>query len=118
MLDYDYLERLARSAGLWDGVATYLAMVSSYVNEFRGEGLSLPKGVLQAARFSTSNLEFKRKFLRVPLFPHAASFLASEWKKLFLDGKFRSALRLSLFPSLAVAAALELKLTGNDKGIW
>jgi len=27
-------------------------------------------------------------------------------------------LRLSLLPGLAVTAALEMKLTGSDKGIW
>jgi Uncharacterised nucleotidyltransferase len=117
-LDYSYLERLARSTGLWDGVATYLTMVSNYVSNFRGKELPLPASITEGARFDTANLEFRRKFLRVPLFPHGASFFATEWKKLFLSGELRNALRLSLLPSLAVAAAVELKLTGNDKGIW
>jgi hypothetical protein len=42
----------------------------------------------------------------------------SEWKKLLLNGELQSTLRLSLLPGLATAAALELKLTGSDKGIW
>jgi hypothetical protein len=37
---------------------------------------------------------------------------------LVLNGNIRSTLRLSLLPGLATAAALELKLTGSDKGIW
>jgi hypothetical protein len=38
--------------------------------------------------------------------------------RLLLNGEIRNTLRLSLLPGLATAAALELKLTGSDKGIW
>lgn len=117
-IDYGYLESLARAAGLWDGVATYLAMVSNYVKSYRGTDLPLPPAISSAARFDTKHLPVRRKFLRVPLFPHGASFYAAEWKKLLFKGEFRNTLRLSLLPSLAVAAALELKLSGSDKGIW
>jgi hypothetical protein len=118
-LDYVYLESLARPAGLWEGLATYLVMVSDYVKTYRGRGVALPSVVRNlAARFKTKPLLFKRKFLRVPLFPHAASFYTSEWKKLFLNGEFQNTLRLSLLPGLAAAAVLELKLSGSDKGIW
>ncbi|MGA2924103.1 MAG: hypothetical protein ABSE28_23635 [Candidatus Sulfotelmatobacter sp.] len=58
------------------------------------------------------------KFLRIPIFPQAARLYASEWKRLLLNGELQSTLRLSLLPGLAAAAALELKLTGSDKGIW
>jgi hypothetical protein len=37
---------------------------------------------------------------------------------LLLKGELRNSLRLSLLPGLATAAALELKFTGSDKGIW
>jgi len=30
-VDYPYLKNLAQSAGLWDGLATYLVTVSGYV---------------------------------------------------------------------------------------
>ena len=42
----------------------------------------------------------------------------SEWKRLFLNGEIQSTARLSLLPGLATVAALELKITGNDKEIW
>jgi hypothetical protein len=117
-VDYPYLKNLAQSAGLWDGLATYLVTVSGYVKTYRGEYLPLPSLVTDAAHFGNELVYFKRKFLRIPIFPQAARFYASEWKRLLLNGDLRSTLRLSLLPGLAAAAALELKITGSDKGIW
>jgi hypothetical protein len=117
-VDYVYLKSLAQSAGLWDGLATYLVTVSGYVKPYRGVDLSLPSQVTKAARFGNELIRFRRKFLRIPIFPQAARLYASEWKRLLLNGELESTLRLSLLPGLAAAAALELKLTGSDKGIW
>ena len=117
-VDYVYLRSLARSAGLWDGLATYLKIVSGYVESYRGEGLPLPALVTSAARFGSERMYFKRKFLRIPIFPQATSLYFSEWERLLLNGELQNTLRLSLLPGLAAAAALELKITGSDKGIW
>ncbi|MCU1300790.1 MAG: hypothetical protein JWQ87_1074 [Candidatus Sulfotelmatobacter sp.] len=117
-IDYAYLKSLARSAGLWDGLATYLATVSGYVKSYRGVDLPLPSVVTDAARFGNELVSFRRKFLRIPIFPQAARLYASEWKRLLLNGELKSTLRLSLLPPLAAAAALEFKFTGTDKGIW
>ena len=117
-IDYICLKSLARSAGLWDGLATYLGMVSGYVESYRGEGLPLPSLVTDAARFGPEHISFRRKFLRIPIFPQAAKLYATEWKRLLLNGELQNTLRLSLLPGLAAAAALEFKLTGSDKGIW
>jgi hypothetical protein len=117
-IDYAYLRFLGRTAGLWDGIANYLVIVSEYVRAYRGEGLALPYSVTRAARFGNARLTFRRKFLRIPIFPHAATFYLSEWKKLLFSGEIENTLRLSLLPGLAVAAAIEFKITGNDKGIW
>jgi hypothetical protein len=117
-IDYVYLKSLARSAGLWDGLATYLVMVSGYVESYRGEGLPLPSLVTDAARFGSEHISFRRKFLRIPIFPQAAKLYFTEWRRLLLNGELQSALRLSLLPGLAAAAALEFKLTGSDKGVW
>jgi hypothetical protein len=117
-IDYSYLEPFAGSAGLWDGLATYLVIVSGYVESYRGEGLSLPPLVTDAARFGNELVQFRRNFLRVPIFPQSVGFYLSEWKRLLLNGEVMSTLRLSLLPGLATAAALELKVTGSDKGIW
>jgi len=117
-VDYVYLETLARSAGLWDGLATYLVTVSGYVKSYGGEDLPLPSLVTNAARFGNELVSFRRKFLRIPIFPQAAKLYASEWARLLLNGELQNALRLSLLPGLAAAAALEFKFTGTDKGIW
>jgi hypothetical protein len=118
VVDYPYLKKLAQSAGLWDGLATYLVTVSGYVKVYRGTDLPLPPLVTDAAHFGNELVYFKRKFLRIPIFPQAARFYASEWKRLLLNGDLQSTLRLSLLPPLAAAAALEMKMTGSDKGIW
>jgi hypothetical protein len=118
VIDYLYLKRLAGSAGLWDGLATYLVTVSGYVKSYRGEDLPLPTLVTDAAHFGNELVRFRRKFLRIPVFPQAARFYASEWKRLFLNGDLLNTLRLSLLPGLAAAAAIEFKITGSDKGIW
>jgi len=117
-VDYLRLKLLAQSAGLWDGLATYLVTVSGFVKPYRGKDLSLPPLVIDAAQFGNELVRFRRKFLRIPIFPQAARLYASEWKRLLLNGELQSTLRLSLLPGLAAAAALELKLTGSDKGIW
>jgi len=117
-VDYVYLRDLARAAGIWDGLATYLVTVLGYVSSYRGEGLRLPDLVTRAARFGNERVHFRRQFLRIPIFPQAATFYASEWKTLLLNGELQNTLRLSLLPGLAAAAALELKITGSDKGIW
>jgi hypothetical protein len=117
-VDYSYLKSLSTSAGLWDGLATYLVIVSGYVESYRGRGLSLPALVTDTARFGNELIHFRRNFLRVPIFPQSVGFYASEWKRLLLNGEILSTLRLSLLPGLATAAALELKVTGSDKGIW
>ncbi|MGA9390826.1 MAG: hypothetical protein WBV69_10305 [Candidatus Sulfotelmatobacter sp.] len=118
LIDYAYLKSLAESAGLWDGLATYLVTVAGYVKLYRGEDLPLPPLVTDAARFGNELVQFRKKFLRIPIFPQAAGLYASEWKRLLLNGELQSTLRLSLLPGLAAAAALEMKLTGSDKGIW
>jgi hypothetical protein len=117
-IHYGRLRSIASTAGLWDGLATYLNMVSGYVKSYRGEALPLPALVTNSARFGEEQIRFKKKFLRIPIFPQAAGLYASEWTRLLLNGEFQNTLRLSLLPGLAAAAALEFKLTGSDKGIW
>jgi hypothetical protein len=118
VVDYPYLKALAESAGLWPGLATYLVIVCGYIESYRGEKLRLPMLVTEGARFGNEHVDFRRNFLRVPIFPQSMKLYFSEWKRLLLNGEIQNTLRLSLLPGLATAAALELKLTGSDKGIW
>ena len=117
-INYDDLQDAAQAAGIWRGVATFLKIVSDYVAGWRGKGIALPDAVQSAAQFGAEQIPFANGFLRVPLMPHSVRLYASEWKALMLRGEVRSTARLSLLPCLATAAAVGMKLTGNDKGIW
>lgn len=117
-VDFDHLHDLGKAAGIWDGIATYLAIISAYVESYRGYGVRLPSLVTGSAKFSADQVDFRRDFLRVPILPHSLNLYAAELRTLVLRGQVRDSLRLSLLPGLATAAALELKITGSDKGIW
>jgi hypothetical protein len=117
-VDYDKLRSSAQLAGIWEGVATFLVIVSDYVTVFRGHSLSLPLSVRSAARFGGDQIRFGKGFLRVPILPHSAKLYASQLTTLMANGELRNVARLSVLPCLAAAAALQYKVTGSDKGIW
>ena len=118
LVDFDYLQTASAEAGLWDGVATYLEIVSQYIAGYRGCGLDLPSQVRNIAKLGLEKVRYRKSFLRVPIVPHSIALYARELRKLLENGEIHNGLRLSLLPALATAAAVELKLTGNDKGIW
>ena len=117
-VDFHFLHDLGREAGIWEGIATYLTIISGYVEHYRGYGLSLPSLVTGTAKFGVDEVGFGRDFLRVPILPHSMNLYATELRTMVFRGEVRNSLRLSLLPGLATAAALEMKLTGSDKGIW
>lgn len=117
-VDFAYLHSLGSAAGIWEGIATYLTIISGYVQAFRGRGTELPALVTGSARFGVDQVHYRRDFLRVPILPHSLSLYAGELRALLMRGEVRNSFRLSLLPGLATAAALELKITGSDKGIW
>jgi hypothetical protein len=118
LIDFEYLHALGSAAGLWEGIATYLTIISEYVEAYRGNGVPLPSLVTGSAKFGTGQVRFRRDFLRVSILPHSMNLYASELMTLLLKGELRNSLRLSLLPGLATAAALGQKITGSDKGIW
>jgi hypothetical protein len=117
-VDFEYLHALSSAAGLWAGIATYLNIISDYVEAYRGYGTALSSFVKGAAKFGIEKVRFRRDFLRVPILPQSLNLYADELKTLLMRGDLRNGFRLSLLPGLATAAALEQKLTGSDKGIW
>ncbi|MEO6965930.1 MAG: hypothetical protein ABI076_08550 [Acidobacteriaceae bacterium] len=117
-IDYEDLRSSASASGIWEGVATYLAIVSDYVKQYRGTGLDMPKFVWDSARFGGDQIYFARDFLRVPIMPQAVSLYKSQLTGLLRRRELHSSARLGLLPWLATAAAVEQKLTGSDKGIW
>ena len=117
-IDYEDLRVTATAAGIWEGVATYLVIVSDYVEHYRGKGLDLPSMVRTASQFGGDKLHFRRDFLRVPILPESAALYASQLTTLLRNREFKNSVRLSLLPYLATAAAVGMKITGSDKGIW
>ena len=117
-VDYDDLERAATAAGIWEGMATYLVIVSDYVNQYRGSGLDLPRSVRATARFGGDKVCFAREFLRVPILPQSAGLYRTQLTALLRRRELESTVRLGLLPWLATAAAVGQKITGSNKGIW
>jgi hypothetical protein len=117
-VDYLDLRACASMAGIWEGVATYLAIVSDYAQCYRGFGLDLPGFVRKAARFGGEQVYYAKSFLRVPIMPQSARLYGSQLAGIIGRGEIHNGARLSLLPWLATAAAVGYKLTGSDKGIW
>jgi len=118
LLDFDELRHSAQAAGIWEGVATYLMIVSDYVRQYRGTDLELPEFVRSSARFGGDLVFFRRDFLRVPILPQSAGLYSTQLTGLLRRRELHSSARLGLLPWLATAAAVGQKLTGSDKGIW
>jgi hypothetical protein len=117
-IDYGDLRSSAMDAGIWEGVATYLVIVSDYVRKYRGEGLDLPQSVIASAQFGGDQVYYAREFLRVPIVPQSAKLYGSQLAGLLRRRELQNGVRLSLLPWLATAAAVGQKITGSDKGIW
>ena len=116
-VDFDELRHASKAAGIWPGVATYLNLVSQYVEHYRGHGLRLPYRVLRAARFGLGKVYPHAGFLRLPLFPQAASLYTRQLAR-SVGRDPTASLRLTLLPPLAAAAGTKYRVTGSDKGIW
>ena len=117
-IDYDDLRSSAQAAGIWEGVATYLVIVSDYRGRYSGTDLELPKFVTDTARFRGDLVYFSRDFLRIPIMPQSAGLYLSQLGGLLRRRELHSSARLGLLPWLASAAAVGQKITGTDKGIW
>lgn len=118
LVDFPHLHTVGLAAGLWEGIATYVTIISEYVEVYRGHGVPMTSLVNGSAQFRSDQIRFDRNFLRISILPHSLNLYASELMSLLLKGDLRNGLRLSLLPGLATAAALEQKITGSDKGIW
>ncbi len=117
-IDFDDLHDAATDAGIWEGAATYLTIVSDYVKSYRGSGLDLPRLVVNEARFGGAEIYFSKDFLRVPILPQSAKLYGKQLAGLMRRRELHSGARLSLLPWLATAAVVGQKITGSDKGIW
>jgi hypothetical protein len=117
-VDYNDLRSAATAADIWEGVATYLVIVSDYVRKYSGSGLDLPQFVRTSARFGGEQVFYAKEFIRVPIMPQSAKLYGSQLAGLLKKRELQSGARLSLLPWLATAALVGQKVTGSDKGIW
>ena len=115
-VDFVELRRGAELGGIWPGVASFLVIVSRYVKQFGGQ-VSLPREVVEAAYSPDLAVQFRNKFLRVPMRP-AAGLYGSQLLSASMHRDFRAMSRLPLLPPLAVSALVAFRLTGSDKGVW
>ena len=56
--------------------------------------------------------------LRVPMLPQGSELFLQQLIRTGAARRFRAAARLSLLPALAAVAFLNLRITGDDKGVW
>ncbi|HKF50413.1 MAG TPA: nucleotidyltransferase family protein [Terracidiphilus sp.] len=117
-LDWNDLHAASRQAEIWEGVSTYLVIVSDYVMKYRGYGVELPSLVTATARFGGESVYYGRGFLRVPIMPQSARLYGTQLAGVLKKRELHAGARLSLLPWLATAAAVGQKITGSDKGIW
>jgi hypothetical protein len=118
LIDYQDLRASAIHAGIWEGVATYLVIVSDYVRKYSGARLDLPQFVIAEARFGGDQVYYAKEFLRVPIMPQSAKLYGAQLAGLLRKRELQNGVRLSLLPWLATAAVVGQMFTGSDKGIW
>jgi hypothetical protein len=115
-VDFATLRQAAEEGGIWRGVATFLLLVSEYTRAYGGH-VDVPREVLADAYSQDIRVHFRQNFLRVPMGPSAALYLA-QLMNAGRNGDLRAMFRLPLLPPLAVSALLAFRLTGSDKGVW
>ena len=115
-LNFKELRCGAELGGIWPGVASFLVIVSNYVNSYGGS-VSLPREVTEHACAADLQVQFRGNFLRVPMKP-AAGLYGSQLLSAGKHGDLRAISRLPLLPPLAVSALVAFRLTGSDKGVW
>ena len=74
--------------------------------------------VVRSARFGADVTYVGKQFLRVPMLPQGSQLFLQQLIGTGAARHFRAAARLSLLPALAAAAFVNLRITGDDKGIW
>jgi hypothetical protein len=117
-LDFARLRNSANRWSIWPGAATLLKIVSDFNERASAGPLPLPQFVVADAPFGAEVTYMGEQFLRVPMMPQGAKLFAQQLAGTVAAFDFPALARLSLFPALAAAAFVNLRLTGSDKGIW
>lgn len=117
-LDFARLRSSTERWSIWPGVATLLKITSDYNERVGVSALPLPEFVVRDARFGAEVTYVGETFLRLPMVPQGSQLFLQQLIATGTARRFRAAARLSLLPALAAAAFVNLRITGDDKGIW
>jgi hypothetical protein len=90
-VDYRDLETAAANAGIWEGVATYLVIVSDYVRQYRGKGLDLPQNVRDTARFGAMKFITLKSFYASRSCRNRQSSMGRNWLAFYASGNCKAA---------------------------
>lgn len=116
-VDFAELRYAADLGGIWPGVATYLRIVTEFVQYLRGSAHKLPREVLDVSLFGMDEVFVRGIWLRVPV-QWAALLYGKQVSCMATRRDVHAILRLSLLPPLASVARLSYMVTGNHAGIW
>src|ERR1022692_309204 len=117
-LDFTRLRTSTQRWSIWPGVAILLKIASDYNKRLGAGPLPLPEFVVRSARFGAEVTYVGKQFLRLPMVPQGSQLFLQQLIGTGAARHFRAAARLSLLPALAAAAFVNLRITGDDKGIW
>ncbi len=117
-LDFVLLRASAQRWAIWPGVATLLRITSDYNGRVGAGPLALPEFVSRSALCGADVTYVGEQFLRLPMVPQGSQLFMQQLIATGTARRFRAAARLSLLPALAAAAFVNLRITGDDKGIW
>ena len=97
-VDYEDLRSSANASGIWEGVATYLVIVSDYVKQYRRHrtrSAAICQGIFKIRR--RGNL-LPQGFLRVPIMPQSASLYGTQLPGCCASGSYTAVLVLAYCP--------------------
>jgi hypothetical protein len=117
-VEFSRLRTSNRRWSIWPGVATLLKITSDYNQRAGVSPLPLPEFVVNSALFGADVTYVGEQFLRLPMMPQGSQLFLQQLVGTGAARRFRAAARLSLLPALAAAAFVNLRIRGDDKGIW
>lgn len=116
-LDLVELRYAADLGGIWPGVATYLRLVTEFVQQVCGKAYQLDSLILADSQFGKTEVFVRGIWLRIPA-KRAAVLYVKQIFRMASKCDLHGVTRLSLLPPLASVARLSYALTGNPSGIW
>lgn len=118
VLDYNALRTASDSGGIWNGVATYLSIVSDFHRKFAGRPLAVPANVRRSALFGIEDLSIRGKFMKIPMLPEASRLYGRQWAQTARRGSISATVRLLMVPPLVSASSTAYAVFGRGLRIW